>query len=435
MAIHRPAVARWTLSIFVIASCGEVTPMPETTETKVLPIVATQDLDLLILVDNSPGMKEKQDALISAFPRLLETLAGADGTLPNLHLGVATSDMGTSGAAPYGQCTSSGDGGTMHNGALVLADGARYLSDVRDPTRPPNRLTNFTGSLDAAFRELASVGSSGCGFEQHLSALRTSLTSPVNVGFLRRDAFLSIVVLADEDDCSTVPSFFGAAATLTSFHCTAEGIACDDVADMRVAGERHGCHVRTNPPLMQDVAAIVADVRNLKAAPDLMTSFAIIAGPKTPFAIGLDAISQAPKLLSSCSYAGTSGPQASVPALRLSAAANAFAHHVEANLCQADLAPAMREVGRDIVSAMRGDPCFARPLQLPVHCTVTDEAADGASAEISPCNATGDNLPCWRVETNGKRCPAPSSGSLIVVARREASAARGETKVVCAVRP
>jgi hypothetical protein len=422
------------LSIFLVAACGEV-PTPAT-ETKVFPAVAAQDLDLLFLIDNSPGMKEKQDALINAFPRLLEVLQKVDGTLPNLHIGVATSDMGTSGAAPYAQCTSNGDNGALHNGALVLAGDAKYLSDTRDPNRPSERQANFAGSLDAAFREIASVGSAGCGFEQPLSAVRAALSSPLNAGFLRSGAYLSIVVFSDEDDCSTTPAFFRSSATLTSFHCTAEGIVCDDLTDLQVPGERQSCHARKSPPSMLDVESLVADIRKLKTAPDLMTSFAVIAGPTTPFTIGTAPTTPPSPLLSpSCRYQGPTGALSSVPAIRLSAAANAFAHHVEARLCQADLAPAMLEVGRDIVNGMRGEPCFTKPLVLPIHCDVTDVTPDGSSTMVAPCNASGDNLPCWRVETNNKTCPEPTAGSLIVVARRESPLAGTTTKAVCDVKP
>ena len=52
------------------------------------------------------------------------------------------------------------------------------------------------------FGELALVGASGCGFEQHLSAMSRAFANPANASFLRAGANLAVVIVADEDDCS-----------------------------------------------------------------------------------------------------------------------------------------------------------------------------------------------------------------------------------------
>ena len=45
-------------------------------------------------------------------------------------------------------------------------------------------------------RRLASVGASGCGFEQHLEAVHRALAdNPANAGFLRDDANLAVILV------------------------------------------------------------------------------------------------------------------------------------------------------------------------------------------------------------------------------------------------
>ena len=55
--------------------------------------------------------------------------------------------------------------------------------------------------------DLAQIGATGCGFEQHLLAMRRALeNNPANAGFLRDNAFLAVIFIADEDDCTFAKS-------------------------------------------------------------------------------------------------------------------------------------------------------------------------------------------------------------------------------------
>jgi hypothetical protein len=59
--------------------------------------------------------------------------------------------------------------------------------------------------LAADFRCVASVGDCGSAFEQGLASVSLSLDGPLaqlNSSFLRDEAFLLVVFLSDEDDCS-----------------------------------------------------------------------------------------------------------------------------------------------------------------------------------------------------------------------------------------
>jgi len=59
-----------------------------------------------------------------------------------------------------------------------------------------------TLNLNTVFVENASEGDQGSGDERAFSSMRDALSSSQNAGFLRQDAFLSVIILSDEDDFS-----------------------------------------------------------------------------------------------------------------------------------------------------------------------------------------------------------------------------------------
>src|SRR5688572_6326890 len=95
------------------------------------------NLDILFVIDDSPSMNDKQAALAAAFPRMIDVLAQLDGGLPNLHIGVVTSDMGTSasgslpspaiGVLGQGGCSGRGDDGRLQ---MIAGMTGTYLSDI-----------------------------------------------------------------------------------------------------------------------------------------------------------------------------------------------------------------------------------------------------------------------------------------------------------------
>src|SRR5262245_48190484 len=54
----------------------------------------TRDLDILFMIDTSPGMAPLQAKLVAAVPAFIDALQALPGGLPNLHLAVVSSDMG-----------------------------------------------------------------------------------------------------------------------------------------------------------------------------------------------------------------------------------------------------------------------------------------------------------------------------------------------------
>jgi hypothetical protein len=196
-------------------------------------------VDILFMVDNSPSMDPKQRALAAGFPKLLEVLRTHPAGMPDLHVGVVSSDMGAGqGEASGGSCMLLGNQGilwgndpnadpsldrnryaTVKNfkNGCGMESGARWISDVQN-TDGLGRVTNYKGEMSDVFACLATaVGVGGCGYEHQLQAVRVALNpivgdgtpnsaiNPQNVGFLRQRAFLAVVLVTDEDDCSADP--------------------------------------------------------------------------------------------------------------------------------------------------------------------------------------------------------------------------------------
>jgi hypothetical protein len=271
--------------------------------------VPTRKVDMLFLIDNSSSVRLMQDNLNRNFPTFMNRLMDPPG-LPDLRIAVATSDMGAGDESislcrstggdngifqytPRGSCTSSG-----------LAPGATWIAD--DGTTK-----NFTGNLADVFTCISAVGESGCGFEQELAAVSRALgadgrPAPAeNQGFLRDDAFLFIVILTDEDDCS-VPPGSGLFDTLsstklasplgpaTNFRCNEFGHLCNGKkppclapnGDVNATVPLDGCVSAEGAGMLTPVATIVSQLRALKPFPDQQIVVSAIAGPPTPYTVG-----------------------------------------------------------------------------------------------------------------------------------------------------
>jgi len=230
-------------------------------------------VDLLFVVDNSGSMREEQQSLRVQFPRLIRSLTRGErlgpgdtvvGTFPavrDLHLGVVSTDMGLTGVpgrAGLGcgdESRPRGDDGVLRNlpnpgMAQGLACGGSY------PPFLQFALTQDAAANDAAatrisndFSCIASLGTTGCGFEQQLESMLVALwpadnirpdgmpglfvdnkpfqdgsafgqggpgnpMNPIppgrgqNTGFLRNNvadglSLIAVIVVSDEEDCSS----------------------------------------------------------------------------------------------------------------------------------------------------------------------------------------------------------------------------------------
>ncbi len=435
---------RFLLVICVVACTSRDVVVGDLQEVTTMKAVPDRDLDILFVVDNSPSMIEEQQALATSFPRMIDALATLDDGLPNLHIGVVTSDLGTSGSltppAPAIGGAPGGCAGTGMAGDLVQIAGMteRFLSDVAAPDG--TRTTNYTGALRDAFGALALVGDQGCGFEQHLGAMRRALdANPTNAGFLRDSANLAVVILADEDDCSVADSaFFGddpSLGPLQSFRCFRFGVQCDG-DDPLTPGAKTGCHPRPASPYLDDVAPFGDFLTTLKGDPRKVMVAGVVGDP-SPVAVELapppGGGTPIPTLSHSCTYVGPSGPQTADPAVRLAAFLDQFPERSRlTSICNDDLSGAVTDIGASAKRLM-GDPCFQTSVFADT-CDVTDvrDSAPDAPTHLPRCADGGPD--CFEVVADPTACPATAEHLRVVVHRSSLAAPDTWTHVRCQAR-
>ena len=417
------------LAPLLLAGCPDRTiagvPVDQTrVETKSMPGTPRRDLDILFLIDSSRSMEEEQESLRANFDRFITVLESLDGGLPNVQIGVATPDLGssatngTNAGANVGGCTARGLGGELR---ALPGTNLRFLRDVDDGSG--GRIRNFTGTLQERFAELADVGIDGCGIEQHLESVKRVLDgNPVNAGFLRPNAYLAVIVVADEDDCSLAQSSLFEGNTgdpqwgdKVNFRCTRDGIVCDNPSGpLTTVGRRENCRPDPASTMLTSLDRYVEFLKSLKANPkDVMV--AGIIGDAGPFEI--HAPNGTPVLKPSCIYEGPTGDQFAFPGLRLGHLISQFPQrNSTTTICDEDLSEGLTEIGAMIAGTL-GDPCFRSQLSdvdpetdgAQYECSVTEvrERPNGPPEDlrvIPACDATASRLPCFRIEEDPVQC-------------------------------
>jgi hypothetical protein len=253
--------------------------------------ISSRKLDILFMVDNSPSMAEEQNNLRRNFPVFMNELKKIPGGLPDVHIGVVSSDLGA-GSQPLtnGGCPRpGGDRGILQTKPTCGLDGnSVFLASANNGTT-----NNFVGSLETAFSCMAALGTQGCGYEHQLQATRVALyqaVTPENRGFLRDDALLAIILISDEDDCSaeTTSNLFVDDAsfpmTTASFRCSQVGHLCNGVSPPIAPFDAPLESCRENPAgRLIKVSEIVDSIRALKRNPAEQIMVAGIFGwPQNP---------------------------------------------------------------------------------------------------------------------------------------------------------
>ena len=433
---------RFPILLVALAACADRTiVVGDLKEVSSFKAVPNPNLDLLFVIDNSGSMAGHQAALAASFPRMMDKLAELDGGLPNLNIGVVTSDMGASSKntgpwSPIGQpgidyCEAYGDDGVLQHANAPELTGT-YISDFADASG--NRVRNYTGELRDVFSKIALVGSDGCGFEQHLAAMRRALENEANVGFERVYANLAVVIIANEDDCSLLDSNMLGPETpelgpLESFRCTRFGVVCDP-DDMSTPGARENCAPRADSAYVEDVQPFIDTLLAIKNDPRKVMVAAII-GNREPFAIELRDVSGSPQpaLGYSCSFDGPSGPAVATPGVRLATFLDAFPGRSQlTSICSPDLALPLEVIG-DSAKKLVGDPCIdtanlldtsSDPGTQPA-CEVVDirDSQPDAPTILPVCNAGSTD--CFELVADPTACPA-TADHLRVNLRRSADA-------------
>ncbi len=368
-------------------------------ETRTVPAGLNRQLDILFVIDNSSSMTEEHRSLQTQFPRLLDGLKGIGNVLPDIHIGVVTSDLGTMPYQVNDRCAADrpGEGGKLRAGRGCLHAGQTFLSDLAGAGGA--RTKNYDGDLNAAFACMATMDATGCGFEQHLGAMKLALTPGVNDGFLRKDAKLAIVIVADEDDCSALdPKLFDMTVTalgpMSDFRCHSDGVVCDDDPDPTRTGPRHGCRARPQPQFLSRVTEFADDLIALKGGDRNKVIVAAIVGNPDDVQIARDRDGNA-EVVFGCP---TGGLGASRPGIRFNEFLRYFpGTSLRETLCTSDLSGALTKIGRfidpesplclDRVPADRNPEMDGRQVE----CSVIDDA-EGEGTPLPQCDV-GDNKP------------------------------------------
>jgi hypothetical protein len=430
-----------------VSSCGIdrtvaiVEPQQGNVTFKDIPVTLNRDVDILFLIDDSPSMADKQANLIANFHRFIEVLETIDGGLPNVHIAVATSDLGTKGAddsAPLGSIIYGDNGSTCQgygkdgrpetNGAPIQG---HYLIDTLNDDG--TRTRNYTGDLVDVFTQMASVGQSGCGFEQHLEAIHRALdNNPTNAGFLRPSAYLAVVILGDEDDCSIAHSTMLGTDTntygpLASFRCTRFGVTCDEdgatADEMNTPGMKSSCHSNESKQYLTDVQRYIDFVKGLKSDPKNVV-VADIGAPASSVEVDLVGPTggEVPALAHSCMYTDSSNMlEVGDPTVRVNQFLQGFPdRNTFQDICAQDLSGGLAQLG-ELLKQVIGDPCITGQL-LDVdpttagdqyECQVSDVeywgTTDQREVPVAACDnaaapASSSTLPCWHVVEDDQHC-------------------------------
>lgn len=142
----------------------------------------TNQVDVLIVMDNSNTMLEEQAAIGANFASFIQY--AEQGGL-DYQIGVTTTDV-------------------MQEGGRLVPVGAPFSERVITPMSTPSPAELFEQNVD--------VGTTGALLEQGLEAAYLALSPPVilsdNAGFLRSDAILLLIFVSDENDGSPRPVSF-----------------------------------------------------------------------------------------------------------------------------------------------------------------------------------------------------------------------------------
>ena len=430
-------------------------------------------LDILFMIDNSQSMTDMQQKLLAQLPsfmNVLETLP----VPPNLHVAVVSSDMGAKSDKDLQSCTPLGNQGQFFSQpegtclATTLTAGDTFISDV-------DGVSNFTDPIASVFQCIGFLGATGCGFEHQLASIDRALGAdglgPVpstNAGFLRADAYLGIVMLTNEDDCSAPTD-----TTIYSENGYSESLTNPDgpIADYRCNGGPRGGHLCKDPkstsgayatppvtppsdatgsPAMLSLAdckdndsgssaltpvsKFVSDIKALKPDPDHQILVGEIVAPAAPYAVEwVPTTTPAgtkeswPQVMHSCGAAGGPGvnPDPSTqtvadgsfgdPGVREAEFAHAFQNSVVASICDPNYSQSMIAIAGALGQLIK-PPCIESKIQNDANgnpdCSVIENLTDASGKQthqaIRNCNENGNRAPCWSLTPGVMGCTGQS---------------------------
>ena len=407
---------------------GTIGPPVLSSIWQVLNPASLHKVDILFMIDNSLSMLTLQNKALASFPAFAGVLKALPGGLPDLHLAVISSDTGPGKFdLPAYHCSFRWRRGRFQSVPRAPCTrrpfpSARPFCRRRTVSKP--RTT--TGDISDAFACIAALGQEGCGFEGQLKSVRWAL-DPFNVpvgnqGFLRSDAFLVVVLITNEDDCSipddsdlvdpTQTLMSDPLGPLWSWRCNEFGHLC------QINGSWQS-PARGPATLLQDCISndgptgklthLRDEITFLKSLKSDQSQIVVeaITGPATPYSVEM--IQQGndtephPNVVHSCTSSVVTDANYADPAVRLSQWAASFgASGSVESLCADSLDPAMQRLGTRVGGLFRpscADGAVPTAASGQPACRVIDQttAAGSALAQTLLPNCSDDNnvAPCW----------------------------------------
>jgi hypothetical protein len=304
-----PRALGWVVGLALLMGCRSPEPLcqgvacqPGQVTNDVYPYNLSNKVDILFVVDSSTR-GPLAGALTGYLPQFMAPLERLSPPA-NLRVGVITADMGA--------------GGALAQGRFLLID--QCWEGYKEK--------NFTGTLGEAFGEYAAVPATGSARVQPLASLRAALAG--SEGFLRPDAYLLVVVIAGQDDCS-------------------------GPTDLDPPTP-YGCYA--HPAELTPIEEFVTSVKGLKPADPRLVYISVVAGPPEPVVVGADADGN-PALEPSC----TGGLAQGTPGIRLARFISQFDDDRGSyvSLCGDDLAGAVDKAFGSQLNTMLSGQCLAAP--------------------------------------------------------------------------
>jgi hypothetical protein len=406
-------------------------------------------LDVLFVIDDSPGMKPAQDKLLRAFPTFMTRLQGPP-RLPDLHIAVVSQDMGAGDGSIPGCNADRGKKGIFQStarGACTATNlnaGATYIANA-------DGVKNYTGNIEDVFACIAALGDTGCDYEHPFDAIRRALgvdgrgaALAENQGFLREEAILAIILMTNEDDCSASPgdgpngeiplfdtsfnmNIASQLGPLGKFRCNEFGHMCSKGAESPMHPDRRApandvsamvtyasCTSNEQEGYLLSTVDTAMRLKSLKTKPDQVAVVSIQA-PSSPYTVTWKAPSPPdsscgaascpwPQIAHSCTASdGTVGD----PGVRTEELARQFGDNgLVVPICDADFASSM-DLAATLLKSMSVAPCLPGPIGVKTNvgtdCNVTEHYMDSngmpVDKQIPSCSENGKAAPCWQLLT------------------------------------
>jgi hypothetical protein len=383
-----------------------------------VPVNPQRALDVLFIIDDSPSMRDEQAKVAEQVPRLVSLLlsGGVDtdgvstpvGEFPaieSLHVGIITPDLGYSTIPATDYTAGSGPSFDFNPTPACMLNngngkaGFMQVNGLSGPSRVPcEAQTPPEGTLYLNYPEVGfdqndfvsdvacvTGQDNGCGFEQQLESILASDRNTANGGFNRVDALLAVILITDEDDCSTTdPRVFDVEEHSSNPY---QGPFADPPTNSLV---QFNLRCSTHREALQQIQRYVDGIAGLKTDPSQVV-FAAITGIPESAALDRENFSsdedryrailedpdmeeipdpatagtQSQQVRPACT--ATDGSGAAAPGVRIVETALGLSENntgvgtVVESICAADYAPALNAIVDRIAAALR-QLCLPRPL-------------------------------------------------------------------------